>query len=437
MKNKINLQLISTSLLAILLTLVLTLGVVNTLLKEITKHNLQTSAKMLEDSGAFTRSNINHLHFSFEDIRITWIDRDGSILYDNDADANKMENHLKRPEVKKALENGAAFVIRQSDTIGESTFYYAYKLTDNTVLRVAKTENASLKLIQGIIPLLALVVVFLFILSAVIARVFSARLIKPIEELAHNMEEYPSTVVYKELAPFMKMIRDQHMALLKSAKMRQDFTANVSHELKTPLTSISGYAELMETGMVQGEEVKVFSGKIRENTKHLLSLINDILRLFEFDTEEQIEKVETFDLLQLAEKCVDNLKIPAGKHEINLFYTGAATCVTANKEMIYEVMYNLCDNGIRYNDIGGTVEITVGSEDGQAFFKVKDDGIGIPKEHQGRIFERFYRVDKSRSRQTGGTGLGLAIVKHIVAIHHGKIDLESEPGKGTTIKVTL
>lgn len=437
MKNKINIQLISISLLAILLTLTLTLGVVNTLLKEIAKDNLQTTAKILEDSGDFTKENKKNLPFSYEDLRITWIDSDGSILYDNDADESQMENHLERPEVKEALKKGSAFVIRRSDTIGKSTFYYAYLLKDNTVLRVAKTEDAALKLMKGILPLLALVVIFLFIVSTIIARVFSARLIRPIEELAHNMKEYPSSVAYKELAPFMKMIRDQHMELLKSAQLRQDFTANVSHELKTPLTAISGYAELMETGMIQGEEVKTYSQKIRENTSRLLALINDILRLFELDTEEQIEKLESFDLLELAEKCVDNLKISAQKHEVSLSCQGERTYITANRDMIYEVLCNLCDNGIRYNNPGGAVEVTVGAEEGIAFLRVKDNGIGIPGEHQGRIFERFYRVDKSRSRQTGGTGLGLAIVKHIVAIHHGKIQLNSEIGKGTEIKVSF
>lgn len=435
MRNKINIQLISISLLGIILTLFLTLGVVNTLLKETMKEDLRTDAQILESSGALEQKTEKIRDLSVQDIRITWINTDGGILYDNDADEEKMENHLERPEVKEAIEKGEAFSERKSDTIGKSTFYYACKMKDGTVLRVAKQEDATLQLMRGIIPFLLLVVAFLFVLSAVIARVFSARLIKPIEELAHNMEEYPSTVAYKEMVPFMKMIRDQHMALLKSAEMRQEFTANVSHELKTPLTAISGYAELIETGMVKGEEVKRCAGKIRKNTERLLSLINDILSLFELDNEKELSKVETFDLLEMAQRCADNLKIPAKNHEVSLSYTGKSVSITANKEMIYEVMYNLCDNGIRYNNPGGKVEIFVGKEENGAYFKVTDNGIGIPKEHQERIFERFYRVDKSRSRRTGGTGLGLAIVKHIVAIHHARIDLQSEEGKGTVVKV--
>ena len=220
--------------------------------------------------------------------------------------------------------------------------------------------------------------------------------------------------------------------------MRQDFTANVSHELKTPLTAISGYAELMENGMVGQDEVATFSAKIRQNVERLLSLITDTIRLSELDNGAARDTImETFDLNELAERCVDNLKMYARKHEVTIACIGVSTCVTGSREMIGELIDNLCNNAIRYNNQNGNVLVEVGAREGHAFRRVKDTGIGIPKEHQERVFERFYRVDKSRSKQTGGTGLGLAIVKHIVALHNASISLESEEGKGTEITVTF
>ena len=217
--------------------------------------------------------------------------------------------------------------------------------------------------------------------------------------------------------------------------MRQDFTANVSHELKTPLTAISGYAELMENNMVAPDEISSFAAKIRQNAERLLSLINDIIRLSELDNVEEKTLFEAFDLSDLARQCVENLKMYAHKHDVTIVCIGVPTIINANKDMISELLENLCNNAIRYNNKNGNVIVEVGTKDGHAFLQVRDTGIGIPKEHQERVFERFYRVDKSRSKQTGGTGLGLAIVKHIVAIHDAELTLDSEVGKGTTITV--
>ena len=219
--------------------------------------------------------------------------------------------------------------------------------------------------------------------------------------------------------------------------MRQDFTANVSHELKTPLTAISGYAELMENGMVPSEEIGTFCQKIEKSARRLLSLINDIIRLSELDSANTQLIVEKFDLFEEAAFCVENMQIYAEKNDVTITYEGGPQEITANREMINELINNLCANAIRYNKKNGTVKVRVDSEQGHSYLRVEDTGIGIPKEHQKRIFERFYRVDKSRSKQTGGTGLGLAIVKHIVALHDAKLDLQSEVGKGTTITVTF
>ena len=223
---------------------------------------------------------------------------------------------------------------------------------------------------------------------------------------------------------------------MKNAQMRQDFTANVSHELKTPLTSISGYAELIEHHMASAQDVPRFAGEIHRSANRLLSMINDIIRLSELDVMETEDMVfERVPLYVLAESCVDMLQLKAEKHNVTLKLKGTTCYVAGNREMVEEILYNLCDNAIRYNNPGGSVTVTAEPKGEKVMLQVADTGIGISKEHQQRVFERFYRVDKSRSKATGGTGLGLAIVKHMVAQHHAELTLESEEGKGTTITI--
>ena len=234
--------------------------------------------------------------------------------------------------------------------------------------------------------------------------------------------------------PFANTIRQQHADILSAAKARQDFTANVSHELKTPLTAISGYAELMETHMVDAKQEEHFVREIRKSAQRLLSLINDIIRLSELDRTDQEESFEALDLAEVVSECVTNLQINAEQKNVTLEYQGSPCRIRANREMMRELADNLIQNAIRYNNEGGSVRVKVDAED-EPEFVVEDTGIGIPKAEQDRIFERFYRVDKSRSKATGGTGLGLAIVKHIVEIHDAKITLDSEPGKGSKFTV--
>lgn len=220
-------------------------------------------------------------------------------------------------------------------------------------------------------------------------------------------------------------------------QMRQEFTANVSHELKTPLTSISGYAEMIESGIAKDGDVKTFAAKIHKEAGRLVTLIGDIIRLSQLDEEpSQVQPVRV-DMASLVEECTDSLVISADKHKVSLETDVTPCAVRGDRNMLYELIYNLCDNAIRYNKENGSVLITVKPGDGKVVLTVKDTGIGIPKEHQARIFERFYRVDKSRSKQTGGTGLGLAIVKHIAEQHKAQISLESEEGTGTVITVTF
>lgn len=217
--------------------------------------------------------------------------------------------------------------------------------------------------------------------------------------------------------------------------MRQEFTANVSHELKTPLTAISGYSELIENGMANAQDITRFAAGIHKNAKRLLTLINDTIRLSELDATSEVP-FEALNLYDIATTSVDMLQINAEKHQVSLYLEGEPCEIRGDKQMMEELLYNLCDNAIRYNNKGGKVWVRVTREaEGEICLQVKDTGIGIPKEHQERIFERFYRVDKSRSKSTGGTGLGLAIVKHIVAKHGARLELNSGVGKGTTIRI--
>ena len=261
------------------------------------------------------------------------------------------------------------------------------------------------------------------------------QLIAPIERMAQNIEEQGEKPPYRELIPFVNIIKKQHTDIISAAKMRQDFSANISHELKTPLTAISGYAELIENGMVDEEQQIRFVGEIRKNAERLISLINDIINLSELDRCEKGKDFEETDLFDEVSLVAQELTIQAGKRGINIFVEGQSTKLLANREMIKELIENLMQNAIRYNNEGGYVKVSTYGADGQSYLVVEDNGIGIPKDEHERIFERFYRVDKSRSKATGGTGLGLAIVKHIVELHEAKIEVESEPKVGTKITI--
>ncbi len=438
MKRKINLQLIGISVMAIVVTVLVMFTIFYDVYRGQVKEDLATVADTLRDTHIFQEGNQTGYYFDSNNLRVTWVGSDGKVLYDNSADETNMENHAQRPEIQEAFRTGHGESVRESETLNQSTYYYALRLDDGSVLRVSKDEENVWSIANSMIPAVAGMMVLMVVVCIILARFLTKSIIGPIEEMVVNIDDYSVVPAYKELVPFANLIRKQHTDILGAAKMRQDFTANVSHELKTPLTAISGYAELIENGMVGQNEIVSFSAKIRENVERLLSLINDTIRLSELDNgAAQDNTMETFDLNEMAERCVENLKMYARKHEVNIACIGVSTCITANRGMISELIDNLCNNAIRYNNKNGSVLVEVGAREGHAFLRVKDTGIGIPKEHQERVFERFYRVDKSRSKQTGGTGLGLAIVKHIVAIHGATLHLESEEGKGTEITVTF
>lgn len=433
MKQKINLRLIFVAIIAVVFTMVSIIFVCYSLFQEQVKKDLRITADALAVAGVseFAKDGIS---YDEKDLRITWIAADGTVLYDNDVLADTMANHMDRPEVQAAFAKGQGESIRESDTLNMKTFYHAVLLSDGTVLRVSTEARTLISVFMQIFPIILIVILLIIIGCVFISHLLTKQLMLPIKEMAENIDA-PNESVYKELSPFIERIREQHEDILAAARNRQDFTANVSHELKTPLTAISGYAELIENDMVDNERKVKFASDIRKNADRLVMLINDIIRLSELDHSEAGVNFTQQNLYEIARERVELLQNNAYKKNVTLSLLGTDTYVLSNRGMIIELLDNLIQNAIRYNVAGGKVEVEVLKDNNNTMLIVKDTGIGIPTEDKDRIFERFYRVDKSRSRETGGTGLGLAIVKHIVELHGGKIELESTLGQGTSISI--
>lgn len=438
MKRKINARFVLLTAVSVLLTLLLSTMVFYELLKKEVLSDLRSYTYVLEHAGVFDDlTAVQEYTLSDTDVRITLIDPDGAVRYDSQADTDDMDNHENRPEIAQALQDGAGEAIRHSDTIGRDVFYYAVRVENGSVLRVGRESSSILSVFASIVPWIVGIAVLLIAVGMVLSHYLTLQLLEPIGRMANDMDHLDSMTVYKEMIPFAEKIRKQHEDILKNARMRQEFTANVSHELKTPLTSISGYSELIENGMAADADVRRFAGEIRKNANRLLMLINDTIRLSQLDVPEQEITMQDVDLYEIAQTCVDMLQISGEKHDISIRLTGTPCRVYANRELMEELVYNLCDNAIRYNNSGGSVCVSVMRTADQAVLEVADTGIGISKEDQKRIFERFYRVDKSRSKSTGGTGLGLAIVKHIVEQHDAVIEMESAPDAGTRIRIVF
>ena len=386
--------------------------------------------------------------FASKDLRITLIDSKGGILYDSDAEAVKMENHNDREEVIDAFAKGVGEDLRYSSTLQAKVFYFAKRLNDGNVLRLgmrqANLQQVFSKTIPYLIALLAAIVAASILIAIGLSRAFISPLQKLVDQLG-TPELMDIENVYKEIAPLVNTIRKQDLELQltieqlsnekqKITHLKDEFTANASHELKTPLTSISGYAELIENDMAKPEDVKVFAGKIHKEALRLQSIANDIITLSKLDGQqgELFDLNEKVKLWNVAHSCVEDLSLNANKKSVQLALEGdKAAEILGNSKLLYEMVFNLVDNSIRYTEPGGKIAIVV--EPGAIV--VKDTGIGIPEECQSRIFERFYRVDKSRSKETGGTGLGLAIVKHIAEVLHATIHLNSTVGFGTEVRI--
>ncbi len=505
------------------------------------RNELSLAAVAVEDGGTDYLSRL-----TADRCRLTWIAADGSVLYDTRTDAESLENHASRAEVSQALTTGTGESTRYSSTLMEKTMYYAQLLDDGTVLRISISRATVGMIAVGMIQPLLIVLIVALILSGLLARRLSRRIVDPLNSL--DLEHPLDNDAYEELSPLLKRIHRQHVeiqtqlrelrektdeftqitgsmreglvlldehgsilsinaaaqtlfgadaqcvgkdfltversheisAAIQAAagdghsevrteragrvyqfdisritsdgkllgtvilafditeqefaeRNRREFTANVSHELKTPLQGIIGSAELIENGMVRPDDLPRFVGHIHAEAARLVTLIDDIIRLSQLD-EGDAMPTEPVDLLAVSQEAAENLQDAAAARDVTVSVTGQPSVIPGVRRLIYEVVYNLCDNAIKYNRDGGRVDVTVAADAGGSSITVADTGIGIAPEHQSRVFERFYRVDKSHSKASGGTGLGLSIVKHAVQYHHGRIELESTPGTGTTIR---
>ena len=508
------------------------------------RDELSLAAAAVEDGGTDYLSQLTADRY-----RLTWIAADGSVLYDTKTNAESLENHASRAEVSQALATGTGESTRYSSTLMEKTMYYAQRLDDGTVLRISISRATVGMIAVGMIQPLLIVLIVALILSGLLARRLSRRIVDPLNSL--DLEHPLDNDAYEELSPLLKRIHRQHVeiqmqlrelrektdeftqitgsmreglvlldehgsilsinaaaqalfgadaqcvgrdfltiersheisAAIQAAaadghsevraeragrvyqfdisritsdgkflgtvilafditeqefaeRNRREFTANVSHELKTPLQGIIGSAELIENGMVKPEDLPRFVGHIHAEAARLVTLIDDIIRLSQLD-EGDAMPTEPVDLLAVSQEAAENLHDAAAARNVTVSVTGQPAVLPGVRRLIYEIVYNLCDNAIKYNRDGGRVDVTVAADAGGSSITVADTGIGIAPEHQARVFERFYRVDKSHSKASGGTGLGLSIVKHAVQYHHGRIELESTPGTGTTIRVVF
>ena len=437
MKKKINVYMMLLAGLAIMITLVLLTLVYYGNFRQQVIYDLRTTCHLLSDMYDASDDYIETAGDSAEELRVTLISPSGEVLYDSGADETAMENHLEREEVQEALSAGEGDAVRQSETMRHDTYYYAQLLPDGNVLRLSRVAVSLWSFFIEAVPMLVVSVAVLLVMSAVLAHLLTGRLVRPIAEMASNLENPGYISPYPEIAPFISTIRGQHQELKKTSELRQEFTANVSHELKTPLTSISGYAELMENGIIPADEVPHYAGQIRQSASRLITLINDIIQLSKLDSPVLEVIFEQVNLYAVAQKVVSSMQVNASAREVSLTLSGSDAMIIGNRGLLDELITNLCDNAIRYNYKGGSVKVSVIPLKGRVVLSVRDTGIGISKEDQERVFERFYRGDKSRSKETGGTGLGLSIVKHIVAQHKADIKMESELGKGTDIRVTF
>lgn len=478
--------------------------------------------------------------------RITYIDQDGTVLFDNEADVSEMKNHSDRTEFQKAEKYGAGESSRYSDTLSEKTIYYALRLKDGTVLRVSGTQDSVLALVENLIFPLCGLLCLMLILSGIMASAISKRIVKPINEL--DLESPEENQIYEELSPLLSKIHRQNREIqnqlelakqqqeefslitenmqeglividkytmilsanssawnlfhmdrvcqgesvycldreeefrhtieqvlsgehtelvlklngsdiqlianpvirdkktegavvllvnvtekLERESLRREFSANVSHELKTPLTSISGFAEIMQGSLVKNEDIPKFAGRIYKESQRLLQLVEDVIQISQLDEEKTSYVWEPVDVYQVCKNAFESLKEKAKRLNVHLYICGERMKMEAVRTLLEEAVYNICDNAIKYNRNDGSVSVFLVQTAQEIQIVVKDTGVGIPKEDQDRVFERFYRVDKSHSKEIGGTGLGLSIVKHAVGALKGSVILRSEEGNGTEI----
>ena len=365
--------------------------------------------------------------------RVTQISPEGEVLYDTRRDESTLEDHSGRKEVREALASGEGEDVRMSDTVGQELYYYALLLDDGTVLRASKAMDGLIGTALNNLPVMAGLAVIMMILAYFMAKWQTNRLVKPIYEL--DLEHPLENKTYDELTPFLEAMDKQNKEKEAVSNMRKEFSANVSHELKTPLTSISGYAEIMKNGMVRPADVPVFSERIYKEARRLIHLVEDIIKLSKLDEESVELEKQDVDLYEMTREVVSRLAPQAAQRNVRMEVTGEPVTYFGIRQILDEMIYNVCENAVKYNNENGRVSVWVGNTLEGPRVTVTDTGIGIPEEHHERIFERFYRVDKSHSKERGGTGLGLSIVKHGALLHGAKVTVDSAPGKGTRIEM--
>lgn len=377
--------------------------------------------------------------FDSGDVRVTLVGTDGTVLYDNQNSVASMPNHADRPEIAEALADGTGSAERDSETSGYVSVYRAIRLANGNVLRLAVDRDGAAAAVRHDLLLVCAVVLVIIAVCWAASRLVADRLVSPI--LAIDPAEPGAAVTYVEIEPLVERISEQVEELRGADLMRREFTSNVTHELKTPLSSISGASELIRDGIARPEDVPEFAGRIYDEAHHMTELVNDILTLSKLDESERsgdaslLGAPEPVNLLHVAREVATRLAPVAEKTGVSITAAGEACVVQGYPRLLDELVYNLCDNAIRYNHEGGWVDVSVSLEDECPLLVVADSGSGIPVEQQAKVFERFYRGEQSRSRETGGTGLGLAIVKHAATLHGAALTLDSEPGHGTTVCV--
>lgn len=385
-----------------------------------------------DDDTAFISNHID------KNVRITLVAKDGTVIADSQESANKLGNHLNRQEIQQAIKNGEATVTRHSDTQKKKVYYFAKQLDNGNILRVSAEAKSIGKFFSDYIIYILLCIIVVIVTAVFVSMGITKSIVKPITQLGQSLDNIDKFKSDEELKPLVNALLQQKKKQKMLDKQKKQFTANVSHELKTPLTSIAGYAELIETGMAKPEDIKPFAGVIRKQALRLVNLSEDIIQLSQLEeSDDEDMSFESVNLYEIAQRCVEALNINAINKCVTLNLTGEECYIRGKAQLVEELVYNLCDNAIRYNKENGNVTVTVTPLEKGASVSVKDTGIGIPEKYQERIFERFFRVDKSRSKATGGTGLGLAIVKHITQLHDAKLEISSEEGKGTEIIVTF
>lgn len=442
MKSKLFKSIFLATMSVFVLCLSLILGVVYNYFAGRRLQEIKTEAGYL--ASAVESSGVDFIN-RFEDdetTRITLVAADGTVLFDNVADSATMGNHGDREEIREALELGEGESTRTSSTLSEKTINYAKRLSDGNVLRVSVTQYTVLTLLANMFTPILLILVVAILLSLFLAFRLAGSVTAPINHI--DLETPDERTVYEELRPLVRRINSQNRQIHaqidqiraehnRQDELRREFTANVSHELKTPLTSISGFAEIIRDGMVRPEDIPRFAANIYDEAGRLIVLVGDILKLSKLEDPDTVAPFTPVELYSVCERVVERLRPIADKHHIVLLMRGGPATVSGVPQVLEEIVYNLCDNAVKYNVDHGTVTVGVEEKEEGVCLWVADTGIGIPKEDQERVFERFYRVDKSHSKDVGGTGLGLSIVKHGAILHHARITLTSVEGSGTTV----